>query len=421
MIDSVKKHKLLLLGGSNSIDDIKKFAETNNLTLVATAHPRYGITPLKAIADESYDVNAIDVEGLVQLVKEKNISAIFPGCNETVLPYAISVAEACGLPIYTNRRSWDTCADKSQFKKMCSEAGIPVAKTYSKENLDQISKYPVVVKPADSSGSHGFSICHSKEDVISAIEKALPFSRTQNVLIEDYIPFNSSIIHYTISSGKAIFCGISDKKSMLLGEDTGSVMALQTFPSADTEKYLQALDSKVKNMFENAGLKEGPLWIEAFNDHGEFVFNEMGYRFGGSMTYYPVRYFYNFDQLELMLKYALGENVEPNACTSLIRTDVPKGKKYAILPLHVKAGTIKEIKGEKDLQANPNIYAYVPIHFVGDTVKGDASVQQVFCYLHILFDEESDLIDTVDSVLNSLSVTSDNGEPLLFCLYKFKK
>ena len=414
-----KEKRLLLLGGSNSIDDIKRFAEFNNITLIATAHPRYGITPLKAIADESYDVNAIDDKGLIKLIKEKNITGIFPGCNENILPHVISVAEACGLPIYCSRSSWDTCSNKSHFKKMCINAGIPVAKTYEPRLISNIQKYPVVVKPADSDGSQGFSIAYSKTEVEKAIEKALPFSRTNTILIEDYIPYNSSIIHYTINLGKAYFCGISDKKSMLLGENTGSVMALQTFPSLDTEKYLQTLDEKVRTMFEDANLKEGPVWIEAFNNHGEFIFNEMGYRFGGSMTYYPVRYFNDIDQLELMLKFALGEKTELNNCRSLIRNDLPKNKKYAILPLHVKAGTIKQIEGDKTIVSNPNIYAYVPIHFKGDTVKGDATIQQVFCYLHILFDDENDLIKTVNFALNSLSVTNEQNEQMLFCLYKF--
>ena len=414
-----KEKRLLLLGGSNSIDDIKRFAEFNNITLIATAHPRYGVTPLKAIADESYDVNAIDNNGLIKLIKEKNITGIFPGCNENILPHVISVAEACGLPIYCSKSSWDTCSNKSHFKKMCINAGIPVAKTYDPRMISDIQKYPVVVKPADSDGSQGFSIAYSKNEVEKAIEKALPFSRTNTILIEDYIPYNSSIIHYTINSGKAYFCGISDKKSMLLGENTGSVMALQTFPSLDTEKYLKTLDEKVKKMFEDANLKEGPVWIEAFNNHGEFIFNEMGYRFGGSMTYYPVRYFNDIDQLELMLKFALGEKTELNNCRSLIRNDLPKNKRYAILPLHVKAGTIKQIEGDKTIISNPNIYAYVPIHFKGDNVKGDATIQQVFCYLHILFDNENDLIKTVNFALNNLSVINEQNEQMLFCLYKF--
>ena len=412
--------RLLLLGGSNSIDDIVRFARENGVTLIATAHPRYGVTPLKAIADESYDVNAIDGDGLVRLIREHRIDGIFPGGNEDVIPYAIAAAEACGLPVYCTLPMWDRCANKAEFKQMCREAGIPVAKTYDLAVTapEEIS-YPVAVKPADSSGSQGFSIVRRADELLPAVELARPFSRTDTVLIEEFIPYDASIIHYTLIGGEAFFGGISDKRSGLLGQDRGSVMALQEFPSADTDAYLAALDEKVKAMFRRSGMHDGPLWIEAFNDHGRFLFNEMGYRFGGSMTYYPVRYFYGLDQLEFMLRYALGDRPDPARLTSLIRRDIPAGKRYAILPLHVRPGTIRSVEGEAEVAALPEMYAYVPIHRAGDVIRSTASVSQVFCYLHILYDDERELSAAADRIGGMLSVRGEDGEDLLFRLYSF--
>lgn len=412
--------RLLLLGGSNSTEDIVRFAEDNGVTLIATAHPRYGVTPLKAIAHESYDVNAIDEDGLAALIREKRIDGIFPGNNEDILPHAIAAAEACGLPVYCDRPMWDRCANKAEFKQMCREAGLPVAKTYdlSVTAPEDIS-YPVAVKPADSSGSQGFSIVRAADELLPAVERARPFSRTDTVLIEEFIPYDASIIHYTLIGGEFFFGGISDKRSMLLGQDRGSVMALQEFPSADIDAYLATLDEKVKAMFRRNGMHDGPLWIEAFNHHGEFIFNEMGYRFGGSMTYFPVRYFYGLDQLEFMLRYALGDTPDPARMNALIRRDAPAGKRYAILPLHVRPGTIRAVGGEAAVAALPEVYAYVPIHRAGDVIRSTASVSQVFCYLHLLFDDERELSALADRIAGMLSVKGENGEELLFRLYQF--
>ena len=412
--------RLLLLGGSNSMDDIVRFAEENGVTLIATAHPRYGVTPLKAIAHESYDVNAIDEAGLAALIREKRIDGVFSGGNEDVIPHAIAAAEACGLPVYCTLPMWDRCANKAQFKQMCREAGLPVAKTYNLAvTAPEDIPYPVAVKPADSFGSQGFSIVRSAAELLPAVELARPFSRTDTVLIEEFIPYDASIIHYTLIGGEILFGGISDKRSMLLGQDRGSVMALQEFPSADTDAYLASFDDKVKAMFRRNGMHDGPLWIEAFNDHGRFVFNEMGYRFGGSMTYYPVRYFYGLDQLEYLLRYALGDRPDPARLTSLIRRDVPAGRRYAILPLHVRPGTIRSVEGEAAVAALPEVYAYVPIHHAGDEIRGTASVSQVFCYLHILFDDEAELAASADRIAGMLSVTGEDGGEMLFRLYRF--
>ena len=412
--------RLLLLGGSNSIGDIRRFAEENGVTLLATAHPRYGLTPLKEIAHEAYDVNAIDEQGLIQLIRDKHIDGIFPGNNEDIMPHAIAAAESCGLPFYCDRTMWDCCANKAKFKQMCRENGIPVARTYDlaavgPEEID----YPVAVKPADSSGSQGFSICREAGELLPAVARALPYSRTATVLIEEFIPYDAAIIHYTLANGEAMFCGISDKKSMLLGAESGSVMALQEFPSASTQRYLDTLDAKVRTMFRRAGMHDGPLWIEAFNNNGHFIFNEMGYRFGGSMTYHPIRYFYGVDQLEFMLRYALGEAPALTAQTALIRQDRPRGKRYSILPLHTRPGVIAAIEGEEAVAAMPEVYAYVPIHQTGDVIQASATVHQVFCYLHLLYDTAEDLAATVARAGQALQVTGQEGEPLLFQLYHF--
>lgn len=412
--------RLLLLGGSNSTEDIVRFAENNGVTLIATAHPRYGITPLKQIAHESYDVNAIDEAGLIRLIREKHIDGIFPGNNEDIMPHAIAAAEACGLPFYCDGAMWDCCANKAKFKQMCRENGIPVAKTYDPAaTTPEDIAYPVVVKPADSYGSQGFSICRTPADLLPAIERATPFSRSETVLIEEFVPYDAAIIHYTLSNGEVLFCGISDKKSMLLSAGRGSVMALQEFPSSSTRAYLDTLDETVKNMFRRAGMHDGPVWIEAFNDNGRFIFNEMGYRFGGSMTYHPIRYFYGIDQLEFMLRYALGDTPDLAANTSLIRQDRPAGKRYCIMPLHTRPGTISSIRGEELVTAMPEVYAYVPIHQEGDIIHASATVQQVFCYLHLLYDDTAALAETVARICSSLRVIGQDGEDLLFQLYSF--
>lgn len=417
---SLNGKRLLLLGGSNSTEDILRFARENGVTLIATAPARFGLTALKQIADERYEADAVDEHALVRLIREQHIDGVFPGNNEDVMPHAIAAAEAAGLPIYCDGPMWDRCANKAKFKDMCRQAGIPVAGTYDLSVTDAADiPYPVAVKPADSCGSQGFSICRKAEELKPAVERALPFSRTGTVLIEDFIPYDAAIIHYTLAGGEAYFGGISDKRSMLLGEGGGSVMALQEFPSADTAVYLEDLDEKVRAMFRRGGMHDGPVWIEAFNDRGRFIFNEMGYRFGGSMTYYPVRYFTGVDQLECMLRYSLGERPDAKAHTSLIRRDRPAGRRYAILPLHVRPGVIRAVHGEDAVRAMEDVYAYVPTHRAGDVIRQTGTVSQVFCYLHLLYDGEADLAAAVDRIVRTLHVQGQAGEELLFQLYHF--
>lgn len=405
-----KERRMLLLGGTNSAYEIKQYADAHNITLIATG--KYPDTLLKRISAESYDVDAVDADGLVGLIKDKHIDAIFTGCNEDVIPFALEAAVRTGLPHYCDFEQWDICMNKAKFKELCINNGVPTAKRYDLDRLDEIPDYPVAVKPADSCGSQGFSVCKNAKEVITAAENAVKFSRTRTVIIEEYMPYDAVIIHYTLINGEVYFTGMSDKTSRRLGEGGSSVMALQLFPSRHIKSYMDSLNDKVVAMFKSIGMHDGAVWIEAFAEGGRFWFNEMGYRFGGSMTYHPVRYFYGVDQLELMIRYAL------DGCIKDVPEVAPQkvDKNYCILPLHVEACTIKEVIGEEEITSMPEVYAYVPIHGRGDTVKKTGTVSQVFCYLHVLYDDMDGLKATLKSILNKLKVLDAEGRNRLFCL-----
>lgn len=410
---SLSGKRLLLLGGTNSVEEIKAFADKSGIILVATGP--YKDTPLKQIAHESYEVDALDTEKLTKLLKDKKIDGVFVGCNEIVVPHAIRAASDAGLPCYCNLEQWDMCANKAKFKEMCRKYNVPVTKQFDYNNPDSII-YPVAVKPADSCGSQGFSVCNNKTELDDAVKKALPFSRTETVLIEKFMPYDAVIIHYTLKNGEIIFSGMSEKRSMKLKNYGSSVMALQVFPSDFTQAYLKTLNDKVIDMFRSEGFHDGPIWIEAFNNNGDFTFNEMGYRFGGSMTYYPVRYFYGMDQLEMLLRYSI-EGETKDYDWQFVDNTKQSNKKYSILPLHLNPGVIQAIAGEDEIKKIDNLYAYVPIHFEGDTIKKTGTVSQVFCYLHILFDEPEELKNTIKQILNLLSAKDENGQEMIFCLY----
>lgn len=406
---SLEGKRLLILGGTNCADEIAQFAKANGVVLVATG--KYPDTLLKRISSESYYVDAVDDAALAALIREKQIDGVFAGFNEDVVPHALHAAALCGLPVYCTVRQWDDCADKSLFKQMCRRSGVPVTDEFTLTDVDLGTvPYPLAVKPADSCGSRGFAVCKNADEVHSAVGRALPFSRTGRVLIERFMPYDAVIIHYTLSGGRAYFSGMSEKRSQRLEGDGSSVMAFQRFPSAFVNAYIDTLDSRVRAMFAAEGMTEGSLWIEAFCDNGRFWFNEMGYRFGGSMTQHPVRWYCGIRQLDMLLTHCLG-----GEAAEITPHSAPNGF-YYILPLHLHAGVIARIAGENDVRAEEGVYAYVPIHGVGDVIRKSGTVDQVFCYLHITAADDRTFSQTVNRIMNVLSVTDGDGASMLFCM-----
>lgn len=422
--NSNRMKKLLILGGKpiGSVEMVQK-AKRRGYHVIVTDYLPPEESPAKRYADESWNISTADIDKLERMCRDYNVDGILTAVHEFNINRMIDLCERLDKPCYCKRDTWLYCDDKTAFKLLCSENAIDVAKryyiNYAKESEKEEIRYPVVTKPVDGSGSRGFTICHNEVELSHGIKHALDFSPGKHVLIEDYIPYNAVIIHYTMFHGKCYFSGISDKYSEKFKSTGASVMGLQIFPSKGIDAYLTKVDAKARKMFENAGFTDGPIWIEAFYDgKDKFIFNEMGYRFGGSLTNYPVQYFYGIDQLSLMLDVAMDEQ---NSIIEKQPKPLKVRKRYCILPIHVNPGTISKVSGINEVCTKDDVNALVPVHFVGDIIQDWGSAQQVFCYMHILFDDITELRDSITSILGELRAENENGVNLLFTLYNLNK
>lgn len=407
------KKKILILGGKpiGSVEIVQRAKELGFYTIVADYLDK-DTSPAKSIADESWEVSTADVDVLADLSIKHGVEGILAGVHEFNINRMLDLCEALGKPSYCNKDTWRYCDNKLDFKRLCQENEIPVARKYSINKPEEIL-FPVITKPIDGSGSRGFHICYNRSDLELSYNDSASFSPSRNVLIEEYIPYDAVIIHYTMHNGQCIYSGMSDKISVKFRNTGSSVMGIQTFPSKGENVYLNTLNEKVCKMFERAGFSNGPIWIEAFYDgFDRFIFNEMGYRFGGSLTYYPVNYFHGLNQLDALIMNAMGEDYEIESAEK----EHPSHK-YCILPIHIKAGRISEIVDMDKVKNRSDVYAYVPVHFKGDKILNWGSAQQVFCYLHILFDDMPSLKKSIQEILSVLEARNEQNENMLYTLF----
>lgn len=405
--------KLLILGGKpiGSVEIVQRAKELGYYTIVADYLDK-DESPAKRIADEYWDISTSNVEQLAKLSIKHDICGVTTGVHEFNINRMLDLCECLNLPCYCSRDTWLYCDNKLMFKHLCAANGIPVAKKYDVNEVREID-FPVITKPVDGSGSRGFHICTDFNELQSGYNDALSYSLSKQVLIEEYVPYDTVIIHYTLQNGKCVYSGMSDKISVEFKNTGSSVMGIQTFPSKGENVYLQTLNESVSLMFEKAGFKDGPIWIEAFFDGKEkFIFNEIGYRFGGSLTYYPVKYFYGINQLDALIMNAMSEPF-----SVFDENIINHSRKYCILPIHIKAGKIIEVIGERYVRQRNDVYAYVPVHFIGDNIRNWGSAQQVFCYLHILYDSIRNLKKSIKEILSNLSAINEHNEKMLYTLF----
>ena len=185
--------KILILGGSAEGQETVENANAMGLkTIVVDPDPQ---APAKKIAWKSYDTDALDLEALTRIGREEQVDGVFVGLSERLLEVYRRLCQRLELPCYCTKEQLEVFCDKIAFKEKCRAYGIPVIRDYRPEEVDH---YPVLVKPADSSGSKGISVCYKQEDLTEAVERAKSFSPSGRTLIEDYLEGDQLTANYTI-------------------------------------------------------------------------------------------------------------------------------------------------------------------------------------------------------------------------------
>lgn len=411
----MSKKKLLVLGGKpiGSCELVRAAQDLGFYVVVADYLP-VSESPAKQIADASWELSTADTSALKKRCIEEKIDGILSGVHEFNLRKMAALAEALGLPCYCTEWQQDLCDDKVRFKAACREAGLAVSQEYSEAEAYELprSAYPLAVKPRDGSGSRGFTKCMAPEELSAAVSFAQTNSFCNEALIEDFIDSDALIVQYTAHNGDLFFCGLTDKESQKMGEQGAPVMSLQVAPSIHTHEYLDTVDAKMRDMLESLSMKEGPIWLELFYNKGRFIVNEIGYRFGGSLTYHLVKELYGVDQLKLEIDFSMGV-----AEKSFAATKPNHDKSYIIWPLHLQAGKIVEIEGLDWLRSLPEFVALTQVHYKGDEIADWGSAQQVFAYVHLMDEDLDSLLATMETILEKVHVVDQEGKDMLFALF----
>lgn len=405
---------MLVLGGKPiGSCEIAKYAKSRGARVIVADYLPVAQSPAKLVADEAWDVSTADLDELEERSRVAGVTAVLAGVHEFNIEKSLELCARLGLPSYCTLDQWMLCNDKGRFKGLCSAHGIDVARRYAEDEIPSIpaDAFPIVIKPLDGSGSRGFSECFDATDALAALERAREFSPTGGVLVEEFIDADAVIVQYTAHGGRIVYSGMTDKLSLKAGEGGAPIMALQVAPSVHEAEYLAGVNDKAAAAFESIGVSEGPLWVEAFYKEGRFVFNEMGLRFGGSMTNVLVGRMAGIDQMGVLYDAATdteGPEVEYRPA---------EGSLYAIWPVHLKPGKVAAIGGLDELEADPAFVAHTVVHSVGDKIAAWGSAQQVFAYLHFQAGSASGLLAAMRRAKAILSVKDEGGEEMLYSLF----
>ena len=304
-----------MLGGSaQQLVAIRAAKELGYYTVVTDYLPD---NPGQYETDKFYPESTTDVEAVYKIAKEERVDGILAYASDpAALPAAI-VAERLGLP--TNpAKSVEILGLKYPWREFLQNNGFACPKHYSFnphtpiETIQKATssfKFPLVVKPTDSSGSKGVTKLDSWEGIEKAIAWADSYSRNKVLLIEEYIQRGyPSVIGGDIFvwEGKIVLYGEMEcfrdmRKSPLI--PIGEKKPLQVTPL-----QRERIHSELQRVVTALDIRFGELNIEIILDKNDNVhFLELGPRAGGNMIPIQLRDAFGIDLVKANVQAAMGE------------------------------------------------------------------------------------------------------------------
>lgn len=346
-----------MLGASmQQIPAIKKAKEMGFYVITCDYLPD---NPGHQYADESYDVSTTDLDGVLELAQNTHIDGIVAYASDPAAPTTAYVAEKLGLP-GNPYESVQILTQKDLFRTFLKEHGFNAPKacgfTTYKEAKNQIDnfKFPVMVKPVDSSGSKGVVKIFLKDELEAAVQEALSYSRVKRFIIEEFIEKKG----YQVSgdgfsvNGKLVFTSYGNE--LYSNNGTRDYVALGEFwPSLLTKEQKNKVDNELQKLITVLEMKTGAYNIEVILDKDDNVFIlELGPRNGGSYIPQLIQYATGVDLIEYTIKAAVGED-----CSGLTMAET-HGFYSNYMILSNKSGVFNKLWFEPEFEKNNLIDVY---------------------------------------------------------------
>lgn len=402
--------KLLILGATKLLCQVVDTAHKYGAKVVAIDY--YENSHAKKIADESYLISTVDVNKILELIKDREIDGILTGFMDSMMPYYKEICEKAGIPCYiTSDVQLKFAVEKQVFKEYLKKYEIPCVEEFC--SVEDVS-YPVIVKPVDNSGARGISICNNANELKKGIELALEFSKSKKYLIEKYLDCKEATVFYVFADGEPYFTIMADRHIAPVKDGFIKLPTGYTFPSQMSEIFAKELHPKFKKLFKDLNINNGMMFIQCFvDDDGRIIPYEPGFRLTGSLEYILTDAIQNYNPLAMMINFALnGKMTNSNEIEKINPYNFKKSYNISVL---IKPGTIKEISGVDELLKEDGIVEIFCSYDVGDTLPDNVwgKLAQIGMRIFIVPDSETHYFEIQNKIKNILKIISFTDENMI--------
>jgi len=412
--------KLLILAGQDVHRKIVEAAkELGCYTIVADYLEN---SSAKKIADEASMISIVEVDQIVDFCKKNKVDGIVNCCNDLASKIVQQVNEIMGWPNIGTFEQVQIMTNKGLFKKKCIENNVDVVEEYSEDDVrNGLIKFPVLVKPIDSRGSRGSTICDNVEDLEKDILKAKDASSSGKVLIERYMGGHQELsITYMIIDGNPILISVGDRHSGRREDNVDKILSCMIQPSWAIDLYLKNVDEKVKGMLKSIGLKNTVVFMQGFVDGDTIRMFDPAIRFPGNEYERVFTKANGINPMDSIISYSLTGKMEDFNGKYEGSYDL-NGKVAVQYMINCRPGTISKFIGVEKIEKHPNIIYVGHKYDIGAVIKNTGDTNHRVFDISFLVERNVDSVnEVVDFVNDTLQILDENGDDMIVSKFDFR-
>ena len=401
--------KILLLGGS--MQQIPAIEYANNQGYYTVLCDYLSDNPGQAYAKKFYNISTTDKESVLAIAKAEAIDGVVAYASDPAALTAAYVADQLGLP--TNPlQSIEILAYKDKFRDFLAKHGFncPYAKRFSdlKSAIQEVKefRFPVMVKPIDSSGSKGVSKVETIDDFEKAYKIACDNSKKQQVIVEEFIfqdhPYmiagDCFVIH-----GKVEFWGFLNSHRNITNHPYVPIGT--SYPVYISERRLALAKEACEKLIDLLNIEFGAYNIEILIDQNEkLYFIELGPRNGGNMIPELLQMATGNNTIAATIETAMGHEYG-------LEKGLLEDKYLTTYVLHsTQNGYLKEIKYKNGMDTK--IFEKVLYKNIGDYIEDFDGSNKAIGIVFLKFDSQEEQLSFMDNPDKDIEVIVESKQQI---------
>lgn len=366
--------------------------------------------PAKFYADLHLKESTLDKEKVFQIAKYYDAKTVISVAIDEANVIASYVLGKMGLHTPYSYEVAKTIANKGLVKKILTQNDIKTANFISYSDFDIHNpklNYPLVTKPVDNCGSKGVVKTYRIEDLAKNIEYSLSYSKSKDVLIEEFIEGKEYSVDIVVDNCNPKILTLREKIPIKNVEKKSLQTAVAITHNETPSKLYEKIIIIVNGLISIFKLKTTALLLQIIVKDDDVFVIEFAPRISGGLAYKTIKYATNVDIIDFSISSFLN-------LPAKFEIDNDYNNVYAEVILYGKKSIFSNVVGIIENLNNNHILEYFPRKELNDSIGNDLSSRDRIGAFIIKGKSNVDVYDKLKSILGTIDAFDISKKSILY-------